>query len=209
MYIESTPRRIGILGGSFNPIHMGHLMIAQSALEAFELSQVLFMPCYIQPLKDPAMLASPEHRVTMVEHAIIDNLQFELLDIEIKRGGASYAVDSVRQVREIIPAAEVVFIIGADTLPELHRWHDVYALLALCTVVTLLRPGMDAEALEKLDLKLNAPWPSRLKANMCYGRLVEISSSDIRHRIAEGMSIRYLVPQMVEMYIAEHHLYRP
>jgi nicotinate-nucleotide adenylyltransferase len=204
---NSNKPRLGILGGSFNPIHMGHLLLAQSALDAFDLSKVLLMPCRIQPLKDPTMLASPTHRVAMLEHAIADNLQLELLDIEIARGGSSFAVDSVREIKKLYPEADLFFIIGADTLPDLHRWHDIYTLLSLCTFATFSRPGQDVLGFSEADLQLESPWGERLLDTVARGRMLEISSSDIRHRVAEGMSIRYLVPPLVEMYITEHRLY--
>ena len=188
-------------------MHMGHLLLAQSALEAFDLSKVLFMPCYIQPHKDPTMLASPEHRMAMLEQALMDNMQFEVLDIEIVRGGTSYAVDSVREISKLYPEAELFFIIGADTLTELHLWHDIYALLEMCSFATFSRPGLDVMSMAEEDLHLDPPWPPRLLDMVARGRMLEISSSDIRHRVAEGMSIRYLVPPLVEMYVAEHHLY--
>jgi len=199
---------IGILGGSFNPIHIGHLLLAQNAIDSFNLEKVLLMPCHIQPHKDPAMLASSEHRAAMVESAIVDNLQLEMLDIEIVRGGTSYAIDSVRSISKMYPEAELFFIIGADTLPELHLWHNIYELLELCQFATLSRPGQNIEDFSPEKLNLKAPWPQKLLETVAQGRLIEISSSDIRHRVAEGMSIRYLVPAAVEMYIAEHNLYQ-
>jgi nicotinate-nucleotide adenylyltransferase len=203
----TTKTRIGILGGSFNPIHLGHLLLGQGALDSFDLSKVLFMPCHIQPHKDPTMLASPEHRVAMLEQAIMDNPQFEMLDIEIARGGSSFAVDSVREIRQLYPDAELFFIIGADMLPELHLWRDIYTLLTMCRFATFSRPGRDVLNIEEKDLRLDSPWAAQLLETVARGRMLEISSSDIRHRVAEGMSIRYLVPTLVEMYIAEHHLY--
>ena len=202
-----TRTKIGILGGSFNPVHMGHLILAQSALESFDLEKVLFMPCYVQPLKDPTMLAAPEHRVAMLEAAISGNLQFELLDIEVNRGGTSFAIDSVREIKLLYPDADLFFIIGADTLPELHRWHDIDKLLELCSFATFSRPGQDVLSLDVGDLKLPDPYETQLLETVARGRMVDISSSDIRHRVAEGMSIRYLVPPLVEMYIIEHRLY--
>ena len=153
------------------------------------------------------MLASPEHRMAMLDQALADNLQFEVLDIEILRGGTSFAVDSVREIRRLYPDSEIFFIIGADTLPELHLWREIYTLLALCRFATFSRPGQDVLGFGEADLKLNDPWPARLLETVARGRMLEISSSDIRHRVAEGMSIRYLVPALVEMYITEHHLY--
>ena len=150
---------------------------------------------------------APEHRMAMLDQALADNLQFEVLDIEILRGGTSFAVDSVREIRRLYPDSEIFFIIGADTLPELHLWREIYTLLALCRFATFSRPGQDVLGFGEADLKLNDPWPARLLETVARGRMLEISSSDIRHRVAEGMSIRYLVPALVEMYITEHHLY--
>lgn len=200
--------RLGILGGSFNPVHLGHLLLAQTALERFDLDRVLFMPCAVQPHKDPRGLASAAHREAMVEAAILDNLGFDLLDIELRRGGVSYTVDSLREIRSQYPNADLLFMIGADTLPELHGWKNIEAVLSLCAFIVFARPGYDLQKHSPETLKLPSPWPDRLGRNICNVRQIDISSSDIRHRIAEGLSIRYLVPQPVEMIIMEHHLYR-
>ena len=199
--------RIGILGGTFNPIHIGHLMLAQSALEAFDLSKVLFVPCAQPPHKEAAALAGASHRLAMVEAAIEGDLRFEASDIEIERGGVSYAIDTVRQLHQIYPAADLLFLIGSDTLPELHLWKDVYNLLRLCRFITVGRPGRGTGPFRTEDLHLDPPWPEKLLQDVSALRLVDVSSSDIRYRMAEGMSIRYLTPLAVEMYIAEHHLY--
>lgn len=200
--------RLGILGGSFNPVHHGHLLLAQTALEQFDLDRILFMPCAVQPHKPPAALAPAALREAMLEAAILDNLSFDLLDIELRRGGVSYSVDSLREIRSLHPQADLFFLIGADALPELHGWKDIHTLLDLCTVAVFARPGYDEEALRPEALKLDPPWPERLLRKVCRVRRIDISSSDIRHRVAEGLSIRYLVPQAVEMIITEHHLYR-
>ena len=197
--------RIGILGGSFNPVHLGHLITAQSAIESFKLDMVFFMPCNIQPLKGGRGRIDSEHRLAMVELAISDNLKFDLLDIEIARGGTSYAIDSVRKIRAMCPTSELFFIIGTDTLRELHLWRDIYQLLDLCGFVTLARPGYDLGGDDAL--KLRSPWREALLKNTVAGRMIDISSSDIRHRVAEGMSIRYLVPCSVEEYIYKNGLY--
>ncbi len=200
--------RVGILGGSFNPVHIGHLILAQTALEQFELSRVLFMPCHVQPHKAPELLAESRHRLSMVELAIGDNLQFEALDIDIRRGGVSYAIDSVKELQNLYPEAELFFIVGADTLHELHAWREIGDLLRRCTFLALARPGFDLEALTPEILKLDTACTEHLRSHVALGRRVDVSSSDIRHRIAEGMSIRYLVPPEVEMYICEHGLYQ-
>lgn len=200
--------RLGILGGSFNPVHNGHLLLAQTALEQFDLDRILFMPCAVQPHKPPAALAPASLRETMLEAAILDNLSFDLLDIELRRGGISYSVDSLREIRALHPQAELFFLIGADTLPDLHGWKDIYTLLDRCTFAVFARPGFDEQAIRPEALELKPPWPERLLQKVCCARRIDISSSDIRHRVAEGLSIRYLVPQAVEMIIMEHHLYR-
>ena len=143
----------------------------------------------------------------MLESAIEGDLRFELSEIELQREGPSYTIDTACRLKRLYPTAEICFIIGADTLTELHQWKDVHELLRLCTFVTFGRPGRRAGPIRQEDLHLDPPWPERLLKNVAALRLVDISSSDVRHRVAEGMSIRYLVPSAVEMYIAEHRLY--
>ncbi len=205
---NSRRERLGIFGGSFNPVHLGHLLLAQTALEQFELDRVLFMPCAVQPHKDPRALAPAVQREAMLAAAIMDNLAFELLDIELRRGGVSYSVDSLRELRSRYPHADLFFMIGADTLLELHGWKDIDTVLSLCSFMVFARPGYDPQQLSPAALQLPSPWPERLMRHVCNVRQIDISSSDIRHRVAEGLSIRYLVPQPVEMFIMEHHLYR-
>jgi nicotinate-nucleotide adenylyltransferase len=198
---------IGILGGTFNPVHTGHLILAQCALETLDLEKVLFVPCASPPHKDSSGLASARHRMAMLESAIEEDLRFELCDLEIKRGGRSYSIDTVKELRSIYSYRKLHFIVGTDTLPELHLWKDVYELLELCSFAGFARPGFEIDSLAEEDLHLDSPWPGRLLNSVVSGRLVDISSADIRYRVTEGMSIRYLVPSAVEMYIAEHGLY--
>ena len=208
METVSNPR-IGVLGGTFNPIHLGHLIVAQMAMERFELGRVLFIPSATPPHKNGSGLADGRHRLAMVQSAVEGDLRFEASDLEIQRGGRSYTIDTVRALHEKSSSADFYFIIGADTLTELHLWRDIGTLLTLVRFVTLARPGTDLAALRANPdrLRLPPPWPERLLADVAEGRQVDISASDIRHRLAEGLSIRYLVPPGVEMYIAEHHLY--
>lgn len=199
--------RIGILGGTFNPVHNGHLILAQGALEALDLTRVLFIPCAMPPHKPATGLLSAEHRKAMLTAAIEDDFRFEFSDVELRRGGRSYAIDTMTELRARMPDADFYWIIGADALLELRMWKDIARLLELCEFVTIPRPGVDISSLEPGDLGLDLPWPERLMQNIIKGRRIDISSSDIRYRVAEGMSIRYLVPHAVEMYIAEHGLY--
>jgi len=202
-----TQSRIGILGGTFNPVHIGHLVLAQIALESFDLRKVLLIPCAKPPHKERGNLLSAGHRVAMLEAALEDSLTLELCDIEVRREGPSYSIDTVEQLREEYPGMELCFLIGSDTLPELHSWHRIYDLLERCRFITFLRPGHGPEMPEPESLRLDPPWPERLLKDVMTGRRIDISSSDIRHRVAEGMSVRYMVPRAVETYIAEHGLY--
>lgn len=199
--------RIGILGGTFNPIHTGHLIMAQCALEIFELSKVLFVPCATPPHKTAARLVSVKHRLAMIDAAIENDLRFELCDIEVVRGGTSYSVETVTQLAGLYSDSDLYFIIGSDTLLELHSWRNIGKLLKLCTFVTLVRPGFNTDTVSRAELHLDSDAARKLMDKVSVCHMVDISSSDIRHRIAEGMSIRYLVPRAVELYIAEHCLY--
>ncbi len=183
------------------------MILAQDAREAFELTAVLFVPCDHPPHKPLASLVSVEHRVAMLEATLAGSLPFEVCDLEIRRGGTTYSIDTVRALSKRYPEDELAFIIGSDTLPELHLWKDARDLLRLCRFVTLARPGFDLKAMPENNLNLETDLAQALLANVAIGHQVDISSSDIRHRVAEGMSIRYLVPDAVDMYIAEHGLY--
>lgn len=188
-------------------MHLGHLVMAQDAMESCELNKVLFVPCAKPPHKEVSVVASPHHRLAMLKAAIEGSVRFEVCDIELLRGGTSYTVDTVDALAEKYCGAELVFIIGSDSLFELHAWKNIYSLLESCRVVTVARPGFDPASISRPDIKLKDPWPDRLLNDVINVHQMNIASSDIRHRIAEGFSVSYLVPQAVEMYIAEHRLY--
>ena len=199
--------RTAVFGGSFNPVHLGHLNAALDALEQFELDRVLFVPCACPPHKPPGAMAPAAHRLAMLAIAARDEPRFGVSDIEIRRGGVSYTVDTLRTLRAQSPAADWHFIVGADSLLELHLWREIGALLELCTFVTLARPGFDvAEAAQRIPLP--PPWPERLAARVAEGHRMDIAASDIRRRLAAGRSVRYLVPAGVLEYIQSHGLYR-
>ena len=183
------------------------MILAQDALEAFDLATVLFVPCDHAPHKPVASLVSVAHRAAMLEAALTDSLTFAVCDLEIRRGGTTYSIDTVRALAKRYPEAELVFIIGSDTLPELHLWKNARELLRLCRFVTLARPGFDLKTMTEKNLNLEPDLAQALLTNVAIGHQVDISASDIRYRVAEGMSIRHLVPDAVDMYIAEHGLY--
>ncbi|MGD9611758.1 MAG: nicotinate-nucleotide adenylyltransferase [Kiritimatiellia bacterium] len=197
-------RTIGLLGGTFNPVHAGHLSIAREALRLFALDAVWFIPCAVPPHKSVHDLASNEDRLAMLRLAIADEPRFEALGIEFERPGKSYTVDTVRALQTLHPADAFVFIVGADTLPELPTWHRPLDLLALVRIVSLARPGY---APDPAAIQLPPPWPEKLLADLRTGEPLAVASRDVRAQIAAGQPVS-LVPASVLNYIEEHNLYR-
>jgi nicotinate-nucleotide adenylyltransferase len=198
---------IGILGGSFNPIHIGHLFIGRAAAEAFGLDRVLLLPCAVSPFKIGATdLAPGEDRLEMVRLSVAGDPLFEPCGLDLERGGISYAFDTVQALRARHPGVRFSFIIGGDALLGLEHWHRIGEMLELCDVITVQRPGAEPPA-DMAEWPFPAPVRERLLAQMIRGRLCEVSSTEIRRRIAEGRPIRYLVPPAVEAYIRERGLY--
>ena len=198
-------RAIGILGGTFNPIHVGHLLMAQDALEQMRLERVIFIPSATPPHKMVDKLASARDRLQMIKFGIRGNNRFEVDDIEIIRGGKSYSVDTLIQLKRRYPQADFLFIIGADSLRELHLWREVKRLVTLCTFVTVPRPGFEAKPV--IDPRLDRATRRRLRQHVLRGHACDIASRDIRARLSSGRSIRYLVPEAVRLYIARRRLY--
>lgn len=199
---------VGILGGTFNPVHIGHLLVAQTVREHCGLDRIVLMPCSAPPHKTPERLASAEDRLAMVRLAIEGDAGLEAGTLEVERGGVSYAVDTLRAFRARFPASRPHFIVGMDAVRELHLWRQVGELLTLCAFIVVHRPGTPSLARPD-EIPLPPPWPARLLANTVEGRLCEVSSSEIRGRVADGLPIRYLVPPAVERYIGERRLYLP
>jgi nicotinate-nucleotide adenylyltransferase len=187
------------MGGTFDPIHIAHLIIAEVALEQCGLDRVLFVPSARPPHKHEDGVSSIEDRIAMVRVAIEGNPRLGLSDIETRRKGKSYTIETIRELKAALgPNERICFIMGADSLTQLSSWKAPEHLLDEVQIVVVRRPGVneretDPAALEKI-LILDSP-------------LMEISSSDIRRRAGEGRSIRYLVPPAVESYIREKNLY--
>jgi nicotinate-nucleotide adenylyltransferase len=190
--------RIGILGGTFNPIHLGHLLIAQDAVEAAKLDRVLFIPSATPPHKALAGDISAAHRLRMVELAIAGDKRFKANDLEIRRGGKSYSVDTLTELRRRHPRSDFYFIIGADSLDELHLWKDACRLVKLCRFIAVTRPGYKGKPARIPALRYRL-----LDTHPC-----DIASRDIRDHVAQGKSIRYLVPDVVVGYIRSQKLYQ-
>ena len=198
------PRTIGLLGGTFNPVHEGHLSIAREALRLFALDSVWFIPCAVPPHKPVHDLASNADRLAMLRLAIAGEPRFAALDVEFNRPGKSYTLDTVRALQALHPGDAFVFIVGADTLPELPTWHRPLDLLPLVRIVSLARPGFAPDA---AAIHLPPPWPERLLADLRSGEPLDVSSRESRAKIAAGQPVS-LVPDSVLRYIEEHNLYR-
>ena len=199
-------RRIGILGGTFNPIHLGHLLMAQDAMEQVGLDRVKFIPSATPPHKAADTLASERDRLQMIRLAIRGNDRFDADDIEIQRGGRSYSVDTLTELRRREPRADFYFIIGADSLRELHLWREVERVVSLCTFVTVPRPGFEPKPV--VDRRLDAATRRRLRQHVLHGHSCDIASREIRARVASGRPIRYLVPDAVYQYMRRRKLYQ-
>lgn len=200
--------KVGILGGSFNPVHLGHLVMAEQLSECACLEEVLFIPALVPPHKDQWELAPPEHRLTMLRLAIGGNPKFSISEIELKRQAPSYSIDTVRELLSSRPNDFFYFLIGADTLHELPTWKEARELVRLCQFIIASRPGYDVGELRWLSRFFAKDVIESLRRNFYHTSLIGISSSDIRRRVNEGLSITYLVPPAVEDYIHRHFLYR-
>jgi nicotinate-nucleotide adenylyltransferase len=192
--------RLGVFGGTFDPIHLGHLRAAENALESLELDQVAFVPAGTPPHRaEPS--SSPLDRYAMTTLATAGHPRFAVSDAELRREGPSYTVDTVAGLRKERPDAEVFVIVGSDTFPEMATWKEHERLMELCTVAVVARPG---EGLED-----GSGGEGRRKGvARVLGPGLFISSSDIRDRVRQRKSVRYLVPDAVADYIAKRALYQ-
>ena len=198
--------RLGVFGGSFDPIHCGHLRLAEEARETFALDSVLFVPTQVSPFKTGRTVTPAAHRLEMVKRATADNAAFAVSAIECERGGTSYTADTLRVLRDEMPDAELVFLTGADALAGLPRWRDPDAVMALARFAVATRPGTSEDEIRSLIAHLPEPWRERIRFFAMTG--LAISSTDLRARLKAGRSVRYLVPDAVGAYIAAHGLYK-
>jgi nicotinate-nucleotide adenylyltransferase len=204
----SRKEKIGILGGTFNPIHTGHLIMAEEVCKHHQLSKVLFIPAYIPPHKSALDLADARHRYQMVKEAIRGNKKFEVSDLEIKREMKSYTIDTVQNLLQLYGKNSDVFLImGADSLSELKLWKDIKKLSQLCHFVVVNRPGYPIDVPNRLAGAVGNDIVSEIERLKVQISPVGISSTDIRKRLREGADVSGLVPSCVEAYIREHGLY--
>ncbi|HLD82658.1 MAG TPA: nicotinate-nucleotide adenylyltransferase [Candidatus Omnitrophota bacterium] len=187
--------KIGILGGTFNPVHLGHLILAEEAREKLKLNKVIFVPAYLPPHKDASDIAPATSRYAMIKSAIRTNKYFSVSDIEIKRDGRSYTIDSLKEFKKLYPKDALYFIIGSDLLTYLDEWKDLSRIIKMVKFVAATRPGYPLEEI-----------PSHISTIPI--RAVDISGFEIRKAIKEKKSFRYLVPEAVFKYIAGKKLYK-
>ncbi len=180
--------KIGIYGGSFNPPHIAHLILAESLYEILQLDRVVFVPSAVPPHKQNDNLLDAAQRLRLTQLAIGDNDRFEVSDIEIKRGGTSYTIETIHALDKLYKNATIYLIVGVDNLVTFHYWKDYSSILDRCTVIAMKRPGFETSRVRKDVLD---------KAKIVDLPYLEISSTGIRRRIREGKSIRYMVPDSV------------
>lgn len=200
-------RKLGIMGGTFDPVHYGHLVTAEAARLEFDLDQVLFLPSGVPPHKTDKQVTSAEHRYMMTLLATLCNPHFEVSRLEIDREGVSYTIDSLQILREQCgPDCELFFITGADAMFEIIEWRGSDRLLRIAHFIAASRPGFSLSELPPDTRR----WVDehRNRFHLLNVPAMAISSTDIRNRVRMGRSIRYLVPEQVEHYIRRHRLYQ-
>jgi len=195
----SPPVKIGFLGGSFDPVHFGHLIAAQDAYEQHRLDRLFLVPAAQAPLKPQEVQSSAEDRLAMVQAAVGWDRRFEVSDYELQKGGMSYTIDSARHFCACFPDDRLYWIIGGDQLPNMHLWKEIGELSRLVEFIFLERPGHPAKV---------APAIPGLRLHRCDGHLVEISSTELRHRARQGLSLDYFVPHKAIVHIHKNGLYR-
>ena len=199
--------RIGIFGGSFDPIHFGHLILAEHCREQANLDQVWFMPCALSPHKSAGAHGTARQRTEMIELALGGHEPFLLSEIEIERGEVSYTVDTLKQIKESNPDDELFLMMGDDSLEGFPSWRDPETICELATLLVVNRPGSGDVDLSILKKFVS---PERFqdfeKLKITYPQ-IEISSSEIRNKVAQGTSIRFLTPRSVEKYIETQKLF--
>lgn len=188
-----TPLRLGLFGGTFDPPHIGHLIVAQDVVEALGLDRLLFVPAGLPPHKADTVVSPAPLRLEMVRSIIVDNETFGVSEVELGRGGPSYTVDTLRHYRDLHPTAEIFFLIGADQAAALDTWQEPDRVAALATLVVMARDG--------------ASVPVGGFASVPVTR-VDVSATEVRQRVLDGRSIRYLVPESVRKIIDRNRLYR-
>lgn len=201
-----TNKKTGLIGGTFNPVHYGHLFLAEQAMEYCDLDQVLFIPSGISYMKNVREIAGAEDRLQMVRLATADHPDFHVSSAETDRPGASYTCETLLTLSEEYTDTGFYFIVGADNLFSIEKWKDPSEIFRRCTLVAAFRGDEDRSALEEKARELRSRYQAEII--LLPKRRIDISSTEIRQRISEKKSIRYMVPEPVRNYITEHGLYQ-
>ncbi len=201
-----TIKKLGIIGGTFNPIHYGHLIAAEFAREAFDLDRIIFVPSFRPPHKDMGDILESHHRLAMVELAVKDNPVFQASSLEVDRQGLSYSVETAAAIQQMYPLTSLFFILGIDAFMLMNTWKDPERLAELCSMIVVTRPGYEMNPEDECFSGIPLLMWQKLKVIAIPG--FEISSSAIRERAARGKTIKYLLPPEVEGYIYTNRLYR-
>ncbi len=198
--------RIGIFGGSFDPLHLGHLILAEHCREQARLDQVWFVPAATSPLKQHGPVATNRQRLEMLEIGLAGHDAFRVEECELQRGGVSYTVDTLRQLQAEHPGNEWFLLVGGDSLADFARWREPAEICRLALPLVYQRPG-HAVSLDSLRALVDPARMDEIARQAIEARQVEISSTDLRQRLAAGRSIRYLVPRAVEVYLLNNQVY--
>ena len=197
-------RKIGIMGGTFDPIHLGHLVVANEVLNMYKLDEIIFIPAGIPPHKI-GISASSWDRYLMVTMATMSNDKFKVSDIEIKNPGKSYTLNTLRELTNLYADTEFYFITGTDAVIDLPNWHEPEEILSLCKFIAVSRPGISKEKVEKKIIEIKNKFNGDIE--LLQVPMLQISSTDIRDRFKRGIPAKYMLPESVEQYIIKNHLY--
>ena len=200
--------RLGILGGTFDPVHYGHLLLAECCREQCRLDQVWFMPTAVPPHKQSDEITAAQHRVEMLSLAIAGNAAFEVCRYEIDRGGVNYTVETLAHLRQEDPSRELYFLMGGDSLADLPTWREPARICELATVVVVRRPGMAELNFDALSSILTPRQIDAIRGQVVDMPRIDLSAREMRSLVADGKSIRYRTPRAVEKYLETHVLYR-
>lgn len=214
-------KRIGLFGGTFDPIHCGHVKAAESVQRIFDFDRILFIPSYIPPHKESVDVASAEHRLKMVELALTPFDRFSPSSIEIDARGTSYSIVTLNRIKEMFPRADIYFLLGIDAFVEIETWKDYENVLEQCSFIVMSRPGYSLDQAKQVlsdkynqrIIEVRGPVPMDNagffihKIFLCPIHTLDISSSEVRKRVGKNQSIEGLVPENVGNYIKEKRLY--
>src|SRR5689334_1236098 len=201
--------RVGIFGGTFDPVHTGHLILAEQAREQGQLHEVWFIPAPRPPHKDEPLLTRFEQRVEMLALATAGNPAFKIDELEKERSGPSYTVDTLAELRRRHGGHEFFLLVGSDTLADLPHWHEPRRLLEYAGLLVMARPDNPVLSADELRRRVGLPAEAPLRLEVAQTPLIDISSRDLRRRARAGRSLRYFLPRAVECYVRDKRLYAP